>query len=104
MKVEVLKESGRTGGVSTWTVTRVIEGLNLLAKRRAVSDGAMVHQSVIYELTTIGKLEEGNRVRITELVRDRRGATKKGMHYKVVFDMTGQSRMGKYELERVPVE
>lgn len=104
MKIEVLKETGRTGGVMTFAVVKIIEGISLLAKRRAVPDGAMFHQVVYYDLTTIGRLEEGNRVRITEIVKTRNGTTRKKMHYKVCFDKTGQSRMGLYELERIPVE
>lgn len=105
MKVELLRETGRTGGAATWTVVKVIEGISLLAKRRTIPDGGMLHQSVVYDLTTVGRgLEEGNRVRITEIVKTRNSTVKKGMHYKVCFDKTGQSRMGLYELERVPVE
>lgn len=104
MKVQKIVEISNSGGVPTYRTAGVVEGISLLAKRTAVSDGVGLHQKVVYELTTIGKLEEGDRVKITEVVRSRNVSKRKVNHYKVSFDKTGQSRMGLYELERVPVE
>lgn len=104
MIVEVLKETSRVAGVSTYATVKKVQGISLLTKRRTVPEGGVYTQQTYFELTTIGKLEEGNRVRVVEVKRSRLGATLVQSHYKVCFDKTGQSRMGKYELEKVPVE
>lgn len=104
MKVERIIEVSNSGGVPTYRTAGVVEGISLLAKRTAVSDGVGMHQKIVYELTTIGKLEEGDRVKIAEVVKNRNVSKRKVNHYKVSFDKTGQSRMGLYELERVPID
>lgn len=102
MKIEVLEETSRTAGVATYRVIKTIEGIDMIARRTKVTDGTQAHQGIVYTLTTTGKLEVGNRVRIPEIVRTRGGSVKKAFHYSILFDLTGTARLGRYEMQRVP--
>lgn len=104
MKIEKLLETNRVAGVPTYKVEATLEGVSLQTSRRSVNEGGVWVEKRTLTLTTLGKLQEGDRIRVSRVEKTRSGSVKVREHYNVAYDMTGFSRMGKYEVEKVPAD